>query len=233
MEINLAVQLEPEFEKLERAGVVLVKEAEELQISDAGAEARAAALFLRAKDHKKIVGVISDGFVKDAHANWKKAVARREGLEQPADRVIAILNPRLAAFHEEKERARRQEEFRLQEEARKKAEEEKLEEAVAAEQMGQADVAENIMEAPTFIPTIVIPKAAAPDGVSYQDYWSAEVTDLMSLVKAVAAGQPGASISFLEANMASINGQARSLKTGFNIPGCKVVCKKVPKDGRR
>lgn len=91
--------------------------------------------------------------------------------------------------------------------------------ALDAETAAQASKQmESFVNAPIIAPDI--PKAA---GTSKREIWSAEVTDLMVLVKAVAEG--AAPISVLDANMKVLNGLAKSLRAELNIPGVKAVSK--------
>lgn len=58
-------------------------------------------------------------------------------------------------------------------------------------------------------------------GLSIRATWSAEVTDLMELVKAVAKGkQP---LSYLSPCLTALNLQAKSLKSELKIPGVKAI----------
>ena len=58
-------------------------------------------------------------------------------------------------------------------------------------------------------------------GISTRTTYSAEVTDLMALVKAVAAG--AVPLVVLQADMKVLNAQAKALKEHLVYPGVKVV----------
>ena len=102
--------------------------------------------------------------------------------------------------------------------ARKAAEDQQLAEAAAAEAAGDREAAEAIAAAPTFVPPVIvapaIPKVA---GIARRETWSAKVTDLAALVRAVANGQ--APLTALTPNMTVLNGLARSMQAQMRIPG--------------
>lgn len=63
------------------------------------------------------------------------------------------------------------------------------------------------------------------EGVSYRDNWRAEVTDLLALVKAVAAGK--ITLDALMPNEVWLNVQARALKNSLAVPGVRAVNNRV------
>lgn len=67
---------------------------------------------------------------------------------------------------------------------------------------------------------VVVAAAPAVKGVSKRKTYSANVVDLMALVKAVAAGQQP--IECLQANQTFLNQQAKAFKENLNIPGVEL-----------
>lgn len=65
---------------------------------------------------------------------------------------------------------------------------------------------------------------------SVRKLYSAEVVNLMDLVRAVALGT--VSIEYLQVNQVAVNELARSFKEQFSLPGCKLVVKEAVWDGR-
>ncbi len=120
---------------------------------------------------------------------------------------------RIAAEAVAQEAARKEKE-KLQAQAEKAAEKGK-EEKVEALQMQ----AEMVVAAPVQIAT------AKVSGVSYKSNYSAVVTDLMELVKAVAAGT--LPINCIQADTKFLNNQAKAMKETFNYAGCKLNVEKV------
>lgn len=83
------------------------------------------------------------------------------------------------------------------------------------EAQAMAQVAEMVIAPPVTVP---VQKTA---GISTRSNWTAEVVDLMELVKAVAAGtQP---LSLLQADTTRLTQMAKALKAELNIPGVRAV----------
>ena len=120
------------------------------------------------------------------------------------------------------EAERRRIEAEAQERARK--EREKLEKAAEkAAEKGQTERAEALQEQAENVATPKVAKRAKGGGAHTQARWSAEVTDKMELIKAVAAGT--APHTLLDVNTTVLNKQAEVLKDAFCIPGAKAVKK--------
>jgi hypothetical protein len=125
------------------------------------------------------------------------------------------------------EAKRREEQARLEAEARKRAEDEQLALAAQLEKEGDQETAEAVLAEPVQVAPVVVQRTApaATRLSAGRSVWSAEVTNLMALVKAVAEGrQP---ITLLEPNMTALNGMARSLKSSLSIPGVRAVERKA------
>ncbi len=85
---------------------------------------------------------------------------------------------------------------------------------------------QTILTAPSTAPApVAAPTFNRVKGLGHRENWCAEVTDLWSLVKAVAKNK--ALLPLLEANLPALNAQARSLKTALQIPGVRAVNKGV------
>ena len=90
-----------------------------------------------------------------------------------------------------------------------------------AEQNGEKEEAEAIMEAPAYTPPVVVQKTTPKlkGGPVYRTIWKHEVVDLMALVGAVASGNAPALA--LKADSVFLGEQARSLKNTMNFPGVR------------
>ena len=123
------------------------------------------------------------------------------------------------------------EEARVCEERRRKDEEERLAAATEAESFGASeDEINHILESEPaeeeYIPPPqpIIPQVQTyqkASGISTRETWSAEVTNIRLLAKAVAAGT--AAPNLILPNTTALNGLARSLKGAMNVPGVKAV----------
>ena len=85
----------------------------------------------------------------------------------------------------------------------------------------QARAADEVMEAAPVIAKVILATPEKSDGVSYRDVWSVEVSCLMELVKAVAAGT--VPLAYIHANETALGSWARATKGTESIPGVKVL----------
>jgi hypothetical protein len=139
-----------------------------------------------------------------------------------------IIKRGVLAYQDEQDRKAREEQRRLEEIARK--EQEKLQRqaekrAERQEAKGNADRAEEIRAAVPVISTpIVVPQPTKVAGIAVRETWSAEVTDIKALCRAVADGAAPANL--VEPNMKVLNTLARSLKAEMRFPGVRAVSEK-------
>lgn len=168
-----------------------------------------------------------------------------EAWDAEQERIRVAEERRLAEEARKAEEARRAAELAIAEAARKVEEARLMEEAQKAEAEGNKARAEAVLEEavtrveemkaeevaivsePIETPVVILEKAVpkVAGGPSYRTIWDAQVTDLMALVKAVAAGQ--VSINALTANQTFLRQQAMSLKDTMRIPGVKAFSRRV------
>jgi hypothetical protein len=155
--------------------------------------------------------------------NIKKPVLEAEKQDIGAYAEEKMRISRLQVAWDQQVRREREESDRIaREAAERQAREDRLNEAVALESMGEAEQAEAVLDEPIYTPPVVTQVASAPriQGKVAKVSYSAKVTNLMDLVRAVAAGK--APIQSLVANESFINAQARAFKDGFSLPGCEL-----------
>lgn len=152
----------------------------------------------------------------------RSLVAKRDAMLIPVGEQKNSLRIGMKTFEDEQERIRRAEQARLEEEARKAAEEAALAQAVALEMNGHKAAAEAVIAAPVVAPAVYVQKTTPTGfGNATRRTWGAEVTDLMALVQAVAAGN--VPIQAIEANLVFLNQQARALKSALQYNGVRAV----------
>ena len=150
-----------------------------------------------------------------AHRTWKKLTDLRREALAPVVEAKRLLSVKLGTWWRTEE-DRLDAERRKQEEMARKAEADRL----RAEGASKREI-EAVKSGKVDVP---MPPPAAPirtAGVAPKETWSAEVSDKMALVKAVAAGK--VPLAALEPNMTYLNGQVRLLKKEFQVPGVKAV----------
>lgn len=148
----------------------------------------------------------------------KMDAAKQEVLDQeraadaPLKEAEALLSPQIVAWNREQERLRQEEENRLREEARKQEEERRLQEAILAEQSGQKEEAEAIMETPVQVAPVVVPKSVPKvAGMSIRENWKFKITNERLIPR-----------EYLKVDEVKIGQVVRALKSATNIPGVEV-----------
>lgn len=159
----------------------------------------------------------------DAH---KEIVAAVNALIAPIAEARRIYDNSAAAYEQEERRKAEEEQRRLQEKARKDEEERQLLAAIDAEERGDQAEAKAIMEEPVVTPVVTVaPQVARVEGVSSRTNWSAEVTDLLALVRYVAAHPEW--VYLLEPSIPNLNRLAVAQRNALSIPGVRAVSKTV------
>lgn len=140
--------------------------------------------------------------------------------------AIAALTPKILTYDRKlaEERAAAQ---RAADEAAKAERQRLADEAAKLAASGHQDAADSLSLASSMVLAPVIPTRVDREeqSTSVRENWSAEVVDLMQLVKAVAAGT--VSINAIEPSSTWLNGQARLEKARLSIPGVKPVVKET------
>lgn len=216
-------QLEAFGEEYVSQALVLQKELALEKITDDATYQRIAKAGLEAAANIKAIEAYLDPLKERRHAAWK--------------RVTTVIANKTAPFREVKEKASKlvgQYQY-AQEQARKAAEEterkrladeEAKNRAAQAEQLakeGRVEEGIAVLETPSMAMAPVVTSGGAPKvkGVSKAaERYKATVTDLMTLVKAVAEGK--VPILALQPNDKFLGQQANSMKQLLNYPGVKV-----------
>lgn len=198
--------------------------------------------YIQVAEHKKTIALFKRT-VKEWFAPLKRqadllhadlCAKEREAL-QPALDDEARINRALVAYDTEQSRIRRDEQIRLQREQRERDEQQRLEQAAALEREAKAtgeaslqEAAQALIDAPIVLARVEPQTPAAPkvEGLSYRDTYGSEVLDLMTLVKAVAAGH--VPLGYVMACQSALDGSARALKTSFAVPGVRLVHTRTP-----
>lgn len=171
-----------------------------------------------------------DPHIRRMHDAHKALLKEKAEAETPLTEAERIIKDALVAFDREQERQRLETQRRLEAEARAQAEADALAKAAAMEREGQAygdgalvdDAAallEDVLTAPA--PAVPLVQKATPvvAGIAHRSTWSAEVVDLLALVRYVAANPQY--LGLVLPNQPALNQQARSLKGAMRIPGVR------------
>lgn len=170
---------------------------------------------------KKKVADTFDPHIKRAFDAHRSLVAEKKEHEAPLLEAEQALKKSMLAFQLAEEAKRREAEAKAQEEARKAQEKLEAKAAKAAEK-GKVEKAAALQATAASIVAPIIPSTTPKlAGVSVRVTWRAEVTNLMELVKAVAAGT--VPINALQADTTFLNTQAKAMKDTLPYPGVKAV----------
>lgn len=186
-----------------------------------------AGVFLTIKALRKEIADTFNPLIQKAHESHRAILAEKKRHDEPLDKAEKEGKSAMQFYDAEQERIRREEERRLQEIARKAEEERKLQEALEAEQAGDKEAAEEILQEEIYVPPVSIPKATPKvSGVVFRTTWKHRVTNLKELVKAVAEGK--APLQCLQANDVFLGAQTRAMKTPGNIyPGVEAYSERA------
>ncbi|MBU1067584.1 hypothetical protein KKE60_07330 [Patescibacteria group bacterium] len=223
-------------EQVKNEVIPIPDQAKMIIVKDQGTLAKANDFFLTIKALRKKISDTFDPIISKAHAAHKEALNQKSMVELPLVVAEKYLNGQITAYHQEIEKKRREEQEILRQEAikaemerRKKEEEERLVqatelEAAGAKEEAEALISEAIEEKEKPIEAYVPPPTTQKvelEGVTVKTYYSAKVSNLSKLIKAVAEGR--APVNCLEANMTVLNGLARSLKKEMKLDGVELV----------
>lgn len=201
-------------------------------VIDAGSYQAAGELLKGIKQLRQKIAETFDPHVRRAFESHRALCEEKRQAEAPLTEAERVIKNALVAYDTEQERVRREEQRRLEEVARQEQEREALERAAALERDGNAfgdeamvtearQIVEEQLQAPP--PPVAAVAKATPkvSGIVHRSTWSARVTDVMALIRFVAANPSHAGL--LQVNQAALNAQARSLKGAMRLPGVQSV----------
>lgn len=177
---------------------------------------------------KKLINKVHDAFdpvVEAAHNSHKIAVAQRKEQLEPLEQAEKIVKQLGVNYLAEQQRIKEEAERKARAEAeaaerKRKAElEEQAKRHEANGNIAKAEERREMAEQVFIAPRPVVASVIKAEGQSLKEVWSAEVTDLAALVKAVAEGR--APITLVMADQVALNKQAKATKNAFPIPGVK------------
>ena len=195
------------------------EQARAITVKDNSSMAKANTMLMDIRSLRKEIQDTFRPLAEKAHQAHKAIVQKQKDAEAPLIEAENYLKPAIRAFMDEQERLRRKEEARLREEARKAEEEQRFQEALVAEQEGNHEEAEELLnEAPGFIPQpVVTSDIPAVDMRLFRRKWKARVVNLRALVQA--AAQNEFLLPYLIANEPALNQLARAQQGMMNVPG--------------
>lgn len=215
--------VQPEIQELERKSTSIVDQAKDLQVTNKIEYEAAGGILLSIKDTRKEIAATFGPIKSKQYDAWKETVAQEKRHDEPLIQAEAIIKNKIAEYAIEQERIRREEEARLMAELKKKEEEERLAQAIIAEQSGEKEQAEQILNEPAYVAPVVVPTAIPKmSGISTRQVWHFQIIDPKKVPD-----------QYKVIDERKIAGVVRSLGANANIPGVKVFQKSVVAAGRR
>lgn len=212
----------PEVKEVTTLALTIPDQARQLVIASNEDYVRAGALLVAIKGIRKKINDTFKPIKQKMDAAKQEVLDQERAADKPLVEAEEIIKPRLAAWNKEQERIRQEEEMRLQEIARKEEEERRLKEAILAEQSGDKEEAEAIINTPIQAPPVVVQKTTPKvAGVSFRENWDFEIINENLIPR-----------QYLMPNMIAIRAVVKGLKNQTNIPGVKVFSTSSVSAGR-
>jgi len=157
----------------------------------------------------------------------KELLLARDRLIAPIYNARVVIDKTCLGYETEQRRIADAETERLQAEARKQEEERRLNEAVEAENAGDAELADQLLDEPAPTPVVyVAPALAKVEGMSTQVRWGHEVVEFAALVCYIAGvktlSRPE-DLTLLQPNAVNLNRRAVEQRGELRIPGVRAV----------
>lgn len=190
----------------------------------------AAELLQGMKALRKRIAETFDPHIKRAFESHRALTREKADAEAPLAEAERIVKDAMVAWDTEQERIRIEAQRKADEEARQREEQERLDRAAAMEREGNEFGDDAMVKeanalinepAPVVVAAPVAKATPKVSGITYRTTYSARVTDVMALVRFVAANP--SHVALLTPNLTALNAQARSLKTALRIPGVQVI----------
>ena len=204
--------------EVDQKALTVIEQARSVIITDSPSYTRAGELWKAITDMKKQVDESFKPIILKAHQAHKEALAQRAKIFDPLDKAGRSVKTGMESYDREQERIRQEEERRLREIARQEEEERQLAEALEAERNGDKEEMEVILEAPIYVPPVIVPKTTPKlqGGPVYRTIWQFRITDAQKIPRA-----------YLMPDEVKIGGVVRALKEATNVPGVEAYSTRV------
>jgi hypothetical protein len=195
----------------------------QIQVKDAESCIVASEVLKEIKRRMKVIDDRLEPSKKKAYGVYQDWNDLIKELKAPYLEKEVYIKKQLSDYDREQERIRREEEARLREEARKREEEAQIQAAIEADNKGEKEEAEAILEEKPYVPPIVLPKTTPKvEGISYRENWTFRIVDAAKVPR-----------EYLKVDEVKIGGVVRSMKGGTKIAGVEIYSERVVAAGRR
>jgi hypothetical protein len=168
------------------------------------------------KELEKEVKATFDPIVKETHKAWRTATEQRKKYLNPINDAEGTIKRKIANYHMEQEKIRREEEEKKRRELEEKERELQLQKAIELEEQGKNEKAVETLEKEIEIPIINVESKTKAEGISYRSIWKFEITDFEAVPN-----------EFKMIDLKKIGAIVRAMKDQTNIPGVKAYEEKT------
>lgn len=214
---NTALKLVDPVEVEEKA-LSIVDQAKAVKVVDSESYTAAGLFWKSIKDMMKEVADTFDPLIESAHKQHKLALEKKAKFYAPLEKAYKDVKRLMSDYDAEQEKIRKAEEARLRKIAEDEEKERLLAEAILAEQSGNKEEAEAIIEQPVYVPPVVVPKSVPKmaGGPVYRTIWKFRIKNPAIIPR-----------DFLVPDEVKIGGVVRAMKSASNIPGIEVYEERV------
>jgi cobalamin biosynthesis protein CbiD len=212
-------------QEMENKALAIVDEAHLILVTDNDSMEKANQFNLDIRQAIKDINDWFDPMVKKAHEAHRSLTAKRSETLKPLEDASAHVTKQVKLYLAECRRKEEEEAERLREIARKQAEEEQLARALDAEQSGNADEANEILEtAPVYVAPVPVVDRPKVDGRLYKTTIKVKVVNRMAFLSNV---KPETLLECLTEQAwqgieAGLARKAKALGKAFKVAGCQV-----------
>lgn len=200
-----------EVETVRMVALSFPERARQIEITTADQYSAAANFLREIKTCRKRIADVFGPIVRAAHEAHKRAKAAQTEADQPLDQAEGIVKQSMIAYDTEQAQIARQRQIEAEAAARRAEEQRIVEEAAALEQAGEAQAAQELIEAPVIAPVVMVEKATpAVEGITYREAWQFEVIDANAVPR-----------EWLIVDEKKVGAYVRAVKGAANIPGVK------------
>ena len=220
------METEKELEQQTQQNVATVMQ---LKVTDAATYSQMAEYVLMLRKAVKYFEELYRPRIRQADEVTKALRADMQRLQKPAQEAQAWGDKQLVSWDNEQAKIAEREQLQLQALQKARDEEERLQLAALAEQAGDKELAEEIINTPAPEPTVVVAKDVPKvQGLSYREDWKFEVTDWKLVPARYHRMAQNAKGEWHCHVMQDIGAEVSRLKQTTAILGVRVYSVKVP-----
>lgn len=202
-----------EIQEVQTKAMTLAENARKIQISTKEDYERAGELCRALDEMEKKAHELCDPVCASTFKSHRDAVSLRSTIIDPITAGRKLVKQLMGSWKSEQERLAQLEQARVQTQVATKQQDIIIQQAIAAEAMGDSRTATTILSQPISTPTIVV-KADIPKtkGVVFQTRWKFEIIDENLIPR-----------EFMTPDMEKIRKVVNALKSQANIPGVRAI----------